>query len=138
MLGTSANRSASPRIRKLGTQGLGLQICETILTANIYGKKIEIYGKSVNLQHHWDRFYNFQKNTFLRFNVSTDLGGCVSKAQHPLIKFLCCETIISPRCCNSYSKMSWLLKVKRLPTDCFCERKLILFEVAKGCTRRLS
>ena len=41
----------------------------------ICGKKMEIYRKSANQQHPWDRFCYFQKNMFLRFNVSTDLGG---------------------------------------------------------------
>ena len=136
MLGTSANRPASPQIRKLRTQGLGLRICEPIS----YRKHLRICGtklkSTANPQHHWDRFCNFQKNTSLQFNVSTDLGGCVSEVQHPLTKFLCCGTIISQSCCYSYSKMSWL-KVKKLSTACFCEGKLILFKVAKGCTRRL-
>ena len=73
---------------------------------------------------------------YLRFNVLTVLGGCISNVQHPLTKFLCCGMIISQRCCYSYSKMSWL-KVKKLLAACFCEGKLGLFEVAKGCTRRL-
>ena len=55
-------------------------------------------------QHHWNRFCNFQKHRFSRFNASTDLGGCISKVQHPLTKFLCCGTIISQMCCYSYSK----------------------------------
>ena len=79
VLGTSANRSASPEIRKLRTQGFGLRICEPISYRKhlwICGKKIKIYRKSANQQHLWDRFCNFQKNNmFLRFNVSTDLGG---------------------------------------------------------------
>ena len=141
MLGTSANRSASPQIRKLRTQGFGLRICEPISYRKhlrICGKKIKIYRKSANQQHLWDRFCNFQKNNmFLRFIVSTDLGGwCISKVQHPLTKFLCCGTIISQRCYYSYSKMSWH-KVKKLPTACFCEWKLRLFEVAKCCIRRV-
>ena len=77
-----------------------------------------------------------KKQTFIRFNVSTDLGWCISNVHHPLTKFLCCGKIISQRCCYSYSKMSWL-KVKKLPTACFREGKLRRFEVAKGCTRRL-
>ena len=79
VLGTSANRSASPQIRKLRTQGFGLRICEPISYRKhlrICGKKIKIYRKSANQQHLWDRFCNFQKNNmFLRFIVSTDLGG---------------------------------------------------------------
>ena len=68
VLGTSANRSASPQIRKLRTQGFSLRICETISYRKhlrICGKKIEIYRKSANQQHHWDRFCNLQKNTYL-------------------------------------------------------------------------
>ena len=129
----------SPLVHKLRTEGLGLRICEPIFYRKhlrICGKKIEIYRESANQQHHWDRFCNFQKNTFLRFNVLTDLDGCISKVQHPLTEFLCCKTIISQRCCYSCSKMIWL-KVKKLPKACFCEEKLRLFEVAKGCTRRL-
>ena len=128
-----------PQVRKLVTQGLGLWIFKPISYRKhlrICGKKIDIYRKFSNQQHHWDRFCNFQKNTFLRFNVLSDLGGCISKVQLPLTKFLCCGTIISQRCNYSYSKMSWL-KVKKLPTAYFCEGKLRLFEVAKGCTRRL-
>ena len=82
MLGTSANRSASPQICKLRAQGLGLRICKQISYRKhlrISGKKIDIYCKSTNQQHHWDRFCNFRKNTFLRFNVSTGLGGCILK-----------------------------------------------------------
>ena len=30
----------------------------------------------------------------------------ISKVQHPLTKFLCCRTIISQRCCYSYSKLT--------------------------------
>ena len=82
-------------------------------------------------QHHWDRFCNFQKNTFLRFYVSTDLGGCISVLQHPLTKFLCCGKIVSQRCYYSCRKMSWL-KIKKLPTACFCEGRLRLFEMEKG------
>ena len=61
---------------------------------------------TANQQHHWDRFCNFQKNTFLRFYVSTDLGGCTSEVQYSLTKFLCYGTIISQRCCYFLSKMS--------------------------------
>ena len=77
VLGTSANRSANCRLKVL--------VCgfaNRFLTANICGKKIEIYRKSANQQHHWNRFCNFQKNTFLQFNASTDLGGCISNVQH--------------------------------------------------------
>ena len=84
MLKSSAGHFFKP-VRKLQTQSLGLRICVTISYRKhlrICGKKIEIYRKSVNQQHYWDRFCNFQKNTFLRFNVSTDLGGCISKVQH--------------------------------------------------------
>ena len=141
MLGTSANRSASLQIRKLRTYGFGLQICEPISYRKhlrICGKKIEIYRKSANQQHHWDRFCNFQKNTFLRFNALTDLGGCISNVQHLSPRSSAVERLFprGRRCSYSYSKMSWL-KVKKLPTACFCEGKLRLFEVAKGCTRRL-
>ena len=55
VLGTSANRSASPQIRKLRTQGFGLRICGPISYRKhlrICGKKIEIYRKSANQQHH--------------------------------------------------------------------------------------
>ena len=139
VLGTSANRSASPQIRKVQTQGFGLRICEPISyrkLLRICGKKIEIYRKSANQQHHCHRFCNLQKNMYLQFKISTDLGRCISNVQHSLSKFLCCGTIISQRCCYSHSKMSWL-KVKKLLMACFCEGKLGLFEVAKGCTRRL-
>ena len=120
VLGTSANRSTSLQIRKLRTQGLSLRIWELISFRNhsrIGGKKIEIYGKSANQQYQWDRFCNFQKNTFTRFNVPTDLGQFVYKVPHPLTKFLCCDTIIFQRSCYSYSKMRWL-KVKKLPKSC--------------------
>ena len=55
-------------VRKLRTQGLGLWICEPISYRKhlrICGKKIEIYRKSANQQHHLDRFCNFKKK--LRF-----------------------------------------------------------------------
>ena len=123
-------------VRKLRTQGFGLRICEPISYRKhlrICSKKIEIYRKSANQQNQWDRFCNLQKNRYLQFNVSTDLGGCISNVQHPLTKFFSCGTIISQRCCYSYNKTSWI-KVKKLLTACFCEEKLRLFEVAKGCT----
>ena len=121
MLGTSANRSANPQIAD--SRFLVCGFANRFLTANICGKKIEIYRKSANQQHHWDRFCNLQKNRYLQFNVSTDMGGCISNVQHPLTKFFCCGTIISQRCCYSYSKTSWI-KVKKLLTACFCEGKL--------------
>ena len=63
--------------------------------------------------------------------ASTDLGGCISNVQHLSPRSSCCGTIISQRCCYSYSKMSWL-KVKKFPTACFCEGKLKLFWSGKG------
>ena len=54
-----------PLIRKLRTQGFGLRICEPISYRKhlrIFGKKIEIYRKSANQQHHWDRFFAIFKN----------------------------------------------------------------------------
>ena len=65
MLGTSANRSTNPQIRKLRTQGFGLRICEPISyrkLLRIWGRKIEIYRKSANQQHRWDRFFPIFKN----------------------------------------------------------------------------
>ena len=47
-----------PQIRKLRNQGLDLQICNQISYRKhlrICGKKIEIYHKSTNQQHHRDR-----------------------------------------------------------------------------------
>ena len=43
VLGTSANRSASPQIRKVRTQGFGLRICEPIS----YRKVLRICGKKL-------------------------------------------------------------------------------------------
>ena len=126
---------ALPQIRKWRTQGFSLRICEPISyrkDLQICGKKIEIYRKSTTSL---GSFLHFQKNTFLRFNISTDLGECIYKVQNPLTKFLCCEMIIFLGCCCSCTKMSWL-NVKKLPTACFSEGKLRLFEVVKGCTRR--
>ena len=127
-----------PQVRKSANCGLKVLVCgfaNRFFTANICGKKIEIYRKSTASLR---SFLQFQKKTktFIQFNVSTDLGGYISNVQHPLTKFLCCGTIISQRCYYSYSKMSWL-KVKKLPTACFSEGKFRLFEMAKGCTRRL-
>ena len=97
-----------PLIRKLQTQGFGLQICEPIAYRKHLwncGRKIEIYRKSTTSLG--SLLFNFQKYTFLRFNVSTDLGGCIYKVQHPLTKFLSCGTTIFFGCCQSYSKMSY-------------------------------
>ena len=129
---------ALPQMHKLQTQSLGLRICEPISYRKhlrICGTKIEIYRPPANQHHHRDRFCIFQKNTFLRFNVSTDLGGSIYKVKHPRAKVLCCGTIIFHGYCYSYSKTSWL-KVKKLPTACFCEGKIGLFDVAKSCARR--
>ena len=63
VLGISANRSASPQIRK-STTSLG-----------------------------W--FLRFPKKYVLTIKASTGLGGYISEVQHPLTKFLRCETIIS-------------------------------------------
>ena len=52
-------------VRKLRTKGLGLRICDPISYRKhlrICGKKIEIYRKSANQQHHWDRFCNIKKS----------------------------------------------------------------------------
>ena len=68
MLGTSANRSASPLIRKLRTQGVDLRICKPISYRKhlrICGKKIQIYRESAKQQHPWDRFLAISKK--LRF-----------------------------------------------------------------------
>ena len=124
-----------PQVRKSANCGLKVLVCgfaNRFLTANICGKKIEIYRKSANQQHHWDCFCNFQKNTFLRFNASTDLGRCISNVQHLSPRSSAVERLFPKgrRCCYSYSKMSWL-KVNKLPTACFCEGKLRLFVVAK-------
>ena len=64
VLGTSANRSANPLIRKLRTRGFGLRIGKPISYRKhlrIRGKKIEIYRKSANQQHRWDRFFAISK-----------------------------------------------------------------------------
>ena len=63
---TSAGHFRKP-VRKSANCGLKVLVCGfaiRFLTANICGKKIEIYRKSANQQHHWDCFCNFQKNTF--------------------------------------------------------------------------
>ena len=68
MLGTSANRSASPQIRKLRTQGFGLRICGPISYRKhlrICGKKIEIYRKSAKSTTSLRLFLQFLKNTYL-------------------------------------------------------------------------
>ena len=125
-----------PQIRKLRTQGFGLRNCELISYRKhlrIYCKKIEIYRKSTTSL---GLFLLFQKKKFLRFNVPPGLGGCIYKVQHPLTKFLFCGTIIFQSCCSSYCKLIWL-KAKKLQTACFSEKKLRLFEVAKGCAKRL-
>ena len=126
-------------VRKSANCGLKVLVCgfaNRFLTANICGFAVKKLKSTANQQYHWDRFCKLQKNRYLQFNVSTDMGGCISNVQHPLTKFFCCGTIISLRCCYSYSKTSWI-KVKKLLTACFCEEKLRLFEVAKGCTRQL-
>ena len=129
-------------VRKSANCGLEVLVCgfaNRFLTANICGFAVKKLKSTANPQiNNITEIVSAisKKKTFIRFKVSTDLGGCISKVQHPLTKFFCCGTIISQRCCYSYSKMSWL-KVKKLPTACFCEVKLRLFEMAKGCTRRL-
>ena len=137
-LKSSAGHFCKPTNKSVNC-GLKVLVCRfanRFVTANICRFAIKKLKSMSNQQHHWDCFCNFQKSTFLRFNVSIDLGGCTSKVQHPLTKLLCCGTIISDRCCYSYSKMSWF-KVKKLPTACFCKGKLRLFQVTKGCRRRL-
>ena len=52
-------RWALPQIGKLRTWGFGFRICESISCRKhlrICGKKVEIYRKSVNQQHCWQRW----------------------------------------------------------------------------------
>ena len=102
-----------PLIRKSANCGLknfGLQISEPISYRKhlrICGKKIEIYRKSANQPHHWDRFCNFQKKKFYHSKWAIDrFGGCIFKVQHPLTRFSCCGTIIFQNCYSwrRYSK----------------------------------
>ena len=138
VLGTSANQSASPQIRKMRTHGLGLRICEPIS----YRKHLRICGKKLKSTANPQinnitgivsaiskkiRFYNS-----MYWQIWVD----VFKVQHPLTKFLCCGTITSRKCSYFYSKLVWH-KVQKLPTSCFCEGKLRLLEVANGCTKQV-
>ena len=128
-----------PQVRKLWSQGLGLRICEPISYRKhlrICGKIVEIYHKSatsitriVSAISKKIRFYDSMYrqiwvDVFLNYN-NLSLTSSVLLWNNYFPEF-----------CYSYSKMSWL-KIKKLPTACFCEGKLRLFEVAKGCTRRL-
>ena len=133
MLGTSANRSAKSANCRLKVWVCGF--ANRFFTANICGFAVKKLKSTANSQINYITgiVSAVFKNTYLRSNISTDLGECISKPQHPLTNFLCCGTIISQRCCYSYSKMSWF-KVKKVPTACYCEGKLRRFEVAKGCT----
>ena len=68
VMGTSANRSVSPQIRKLRTQGFGLRICGPISYRKhlrICGKKIEIYRKSAKSTTSLRLFLQFLINTYL-------------------------------------------------------------------------
>ena len=136
-LKSSAGHFRKP-VRKSANCGLKVLVCRVenrFLTANICRFAVKNWNQP-QINNITRIVSAISKKYVFTIQCIDDLGGCISKVQHPLIKFLCCGTIISQRCCYSYSKMSWL-KVRKIPTARFCAGKLRLFEVAKGCTRRL-
>ena len=134
---SSAGHFRKP-VRKSATCGLKVLVCvfaNRFLSANICGKNLK---STANQQYHWDRFCNFHKNTFLRFNTSTDLGECISNVQHLSPRSSAVERLF-PRGAAILT-VKWVglrSRFKKLPMACFCEGKLELFEVAKGCPRWL-
>ena len=75
VLGTFANLSASLQIRKLQLKGFDLQTDFLPQTLADCGKKMKSTANPQSNNIAEIILCNLQKNTFLRVNVSTELGG---------------------------------------------------------------
>ena len=127
------------QVRKLQTQGFDLQICKTIS----YRKRLRICGKK-NLSLPQIRkaatslgcLFAIYKTCVFTVQCIGVGWMCLYSATPlcGLAKFRWSGTIIFHGCCYFHSETS-KLNVKKLPTACFSEGILGLFEMARGCTR---